>query len=44
MKIISLNDEKLNAYFENSIKPCIVQVFKEISSDDLFKEFNDSVS
>ena len=40
---LSQNKEKMNEYYENSIKECILEMFKNIQSDDLFKELNDEL-
>ena len=40
---LSQNEEKMNLYYENSIKDCILEMFKNIQSDDLFKELNDEL-
>ena len=40
---LSQDEEKMNIYYENSIKDCILEMFKNIQSDDLFKELNDEL-
>ena len=40
---LSQDEEKMMAYYESSIKDCILEMFKNIQSDDLFKELNDEL-
>ena len=40
---LSQDEEKMNLFYENSIKDCILEMFKNIQSDDLFKELNDEL-
>ena len=40
---LSQNKESMMEYYENSIKDCILEMFKNIQSDDLFKELNDEL-
>ena len=40
---LSQDEEKMNIYYENSIKDCILEMFKNIQGDDLFKELNDEL-
>ena len=40
---LSQNREKMMEYYENSIKDCILEIFQNIQSDDLFKELNDEL-
>ena len=40
---LSQDEEKMTKYYENSIKDCVLEMFKNIQSDDLFKELNDEL-
>ena len=40
---ISEEEEKMMDYYDKSIKECILEMFKNIQSDDLFKELNDEL-
>ena len=40
---LSQDEEKMNLFYENSIKDCVLEMFKNIQSDDLFKELNDEL-
>ena len=40
---LSDDEEKMMDYYEKSIKECILEMFKNIQSDDLFKELNDEL-
>ena len=40
---LSQDEEKMMMYYENSIKDCVLEMFKNIQSDDLFKELNDEL-
>ena len=37
------DEEKMFLYYENSLKDCVLEMFKNIQSDDLFKELNDEL-
>ena len=37
------DEEKMFLYYENYIKDCVLEMFKNIQSDDLFKELNDEL-
>jgi U3 small nucleolar RNA-associated protein 10 len=40
---LSEDEEKMMNYYEVSIQECILEMFKNIQSDDLFKELNDEL-
>ena len=40
---LSQDEEKMILYYDNSIKDCVLEMFKNIQSDDLFKELNDEL-
>ena len=40
---LSQDKEKMEQYYNNSIKDCVLEMFKNIQSDDLFKELNDEL-
>ena len=37
------NEKEMNDYYEDSIKDCVLEMFKNIKSDNQFKEFNDEL-
>ena len=40
---LSENKSKMLSYYEEAIKDCVCEMFKNIKSDDLFREFNEEL-
>jgi hypothetical protein len=44
LKFAFFEEDKIVKYFDKEIKFCILEVFKNVKSEDLFKQFNDIVN
>jgi U3 small nucleolar RNA-associated protein 10 len=40
---LSENKNKMLTYYDDAIKDCVCEMFKNIKSDDLFREFNEEL-